>query len=116
MIKGEHYNGSMADTWSCGIILYAMLCGALPFESSSTQGLYCKILSGNIYFPEYVSEGAKKVVRGLLTIDPAKRTRLVQLFEDEWVVHGYQQFNNTKDVPKVANNLKYKQLSLQCLY
>lgn len=63
MIKGEIYNGANADTWSCGIILYAMLCGALPFEASTTQGLYCKILSGNIYFPEYVSEGAREVVR-----------------------------------------------------
>lgn len=97
----------MADTWSCGIILYAMLCGALPFESSSTQGLYCKILSGNVYFPDYVSEGARRVVRGLLTIDPAKRMRLNQLFEDEWVISGYKEFNKTDQAPKIADNKKY---------
>ena len=53
-----------------------MLCGALPFEASTTQGLYCKILSGNIYFPEHVSEGARDMVKKLLTIDPTKRGKI----------------------------------------
>ncbi|CAL6112637.1 Kinase [Hexamita inflata] len=89
MIKGEIYNGANADTWSCGIILYAMLCGALPFEASTTQGLYCKILSGNIFFPEYVSEPARDVVRSLLTIDPTKRAKIPQLFEHPWVKENW---------------------------
>lgn len=58
MIRGEKYNGALADTWSTGIILYAMLCGTLPFEAATTQALYCKILSGDMQLPPYLSEGA----------------------------------------------------------
>ncbi|KAH0573251.1 Kinase, CAMK CAMKL [Spironucleus salmonicida] len=93
MIKGEVYNGAKADTWSCGIILYAMLCGALPFESSTTQGLYCKILSGNVYFPDYVSEGAKDVVRQLLTIDPNKRAKIQDIVNHSWIQENWTKIN-----------------------
>lgn len=46
MIAGEKYHGSKVDIWSCGVILYAMVCGFLPFEDPDTALLYKKILSG----------------------------------------------------------------------
>ena len=46
MIAGERYHGSKVDVWSCGVILYAMVCGFLPFEDPDTAKLYRKILSG----------------------------------------------------------------------
>lgn len=36
MILGKPYNGKKTDMWSCGVILFAMLCGYLPFEDSNT--------------------------------------------------------------------------------
>jgi 5'-AMP-activated protein kinase catalytic alpha subunit len=46
MIKAERYQGLKVDVWSSGVILFAMLCGYLPFEDSDTGNLYKKILSG----------------------------------------------------------------------
>lgn len=46
MIAGERYFGSKVDVWSCGVILYAMVCGHLPFEDPDTAKLYKKILRG----------------------------------------------------------------------
>lgn len=40
LIKGHKYSGVKADLWSCGVVLYAMLCGFLPFEDNNTQSLY----------------------------------------------------------------------------
>ena len=47
MIAGERYFGAKVDVWSCGVILYAMICGYLPFEDPDTAKLYKKILRGD---------------------------------------------------------------------
>jgi 5'-AMP-activated protein kinase catalytic alpha subunit len=39
------YDGKKSDVWSCGIVLFAMLCGHLPFEDANTHKLYTKILT-----------------------------------------------------------------------
>ena len=46
MIAGKSYAGPRADIWSCGVILYALVCGFLPFEDQNTSNLYKKILAG----------------------------------------------------------------------
>jgi len=40
MIAGKKYKGLQVDIWSCGVIMYAMLCGYLPFEDKNTKKLY----------------------------------------------------------------------------
>jgi 5'-AMP-activated protein kinase catalytic alpha subunit len=47
MIAGKPYHGLSVDIWSCGVILFAMLCGYLPFEDPVTSNLYKKITSGD---------------------------------------------------------------------
>jgi 5'-AMP-activated protein kinase catalytic alpha subunit len=46
MIAGKYYQGVQVDVWSSGIVLYAIMCGHLPFEDPVTSKLYKKILSG----------------------------------------------------------------------
>ena len=48
MLNGNAYNGTSSDIWSCGIILYAMLCGSLPFAESKEDIIYRKNLSHNL--------------------------------------------------------------------
>jgi 5'-AMP-activated protein kinase catalytic alpha subunit len=55
MVAGKHYKGLPADIWSCGVILYAMVCGYLPFEDPKTNVLYKKILNADYTIPEFVS-------------------------------------------------------------
>lgn len=58
MVSGKRYQGIKTDLWSSGIILYAMLCGYLPFEDSNTAELYKKIISSPLKMPEFLSERA----------------------------------------------------------
>ncbi len=54
MIAGKMYHGLRVDIWSCGVIMYALLCGYLPFENKNTKILYRKILSGEYKLPKFV--------------------------------------------------------------
>jgi 5'-AMP-activated protein kinase catalytic alpha subunit len=48
----------MSDLWSCGVVLYAMLCGYLPYEDQKTSDLYKKILNAEYTLPDFLSPEA----------------------------------------------------------
>ena len=58
MIAGKRYTGVEVDIWSSGIILFAMICGYLPFEDPDTATLYKKILKGEFTIPSFISADA----------------------------------------------------------
>jgi 5'-AMP-activated protein kinase catalytic alpha subunit len=73
MIAGKNYNGLNVDIWSCGIIMYALLCGYLPFEDPNTNKLYKKILAGAYDIPKFISVEAKDLMKKILNVDPDTR-------------------------------------------
>lgn len=73
MIAGYRYVPSLCDMWSCGVILFALLCGYLPFEDQNTSNLYRKITSADYKCPSFLSKNGRDLIRRLLTIDPTKR-------------------------------------------
>ena len=73
MIAGEAYHGARVDIWSCGVILFAMVCGYLPFEDPDTNVLYIKILDGMFEIPAWVSAECRDLMNKILNIDPDER-------------------------------------------
>lgn len=69
----DGYDGSKVDIWACGIILYGMLAGALPFDGDGTRALYRAIVSDPVSFPKHFSYDVIKLLRAMLHKDPAKR-------------------------------------------
>lgn len=84
MIAGKKYHGSNVDIWSCGVILFALICGYLPFEDPNTKKLYHKILNGNFHIPEYVSSGARSLITNILTTNPERRHKTQDIREHPW--------------------------------
>lgn len=84
MLMGKAYFGLKVDIWSCGVILYAMICGYLPFEEKSNDLLYRKIIEGKFSFPSFVSESAKDLIRRILNVNPVKRFRVEEIVGHPW--------------------------------
>ena len=84
MISGKPYNGTKVDVWSCGVVLFALLSGFLPFEDPDTGELYKKILSADYHLPEHVSEEASDLISRILTTDPDKRITIPEIREHTW--------------------------------
>ena len=78
------YVGHPVDVWSSGVTLFAMLCGYLPFEHSSTNALYKKIIEGAYSAPAHLSRAAKDVIRKLLTTDPKRRWEIFKILAHPW--------------------------------
>jgi serine/threonine protein kinase len=91
MIAGKSYVASRVDIWSCGVILFALICGYLPFEDPSTRLLYKKILAGEYKCPKYISEEARDLLKNVLCTDPENRYTIEQIKQHPW----FQQVNQT---------------------
>ena len=74
----------MVDIWSCGVILFALLAGYLPFEDPNTSNLYKKILSADYQVPNFLSPEAIDLIARILTTDPEKRIKIDEIKKHPW--------------------------------
>ncbi|ORX87341.1 Pkinase-domain-containing protein [Anaeromyces robustus] len=89
MILGKKYEGPEVDMWSLGVILFALLCGHLPFDDANMKELYKKIASGTYTVPDYLMPDARHLISRLITVDPHKRATLDEVLHHRWVNEGY---------------------------
>ncbi|KMR04594.1 maternal embryonic leucine zipper kinase [Lasius niger] len=73
LIMGKKYLGSEVDIWSMGVLLYALLCGFLPFDDNNLENLYKKILSGKYEEPYWLSNESKALIKSMLQTDPFEK-------------------------------------------
>lgn len=73
MIAGNRYHGLQVDVWSSGVVLYAMICGYLPFEDPQTSKLYKKIMKADYEIPEWLSDASIDMLSRVLNTNPEKR-------------------------------------------
>jgi len=86
VIRGEKYDGRRADVWSCGVILFALLVGALPFDDDNLRNLLEKVKRGNFTIPHFVPPDAQNLLRGMIEVNPERRLTLQQVLSHRWMM------------------------------
>ncbi|XP_020583529.1 CBL-interacting protein kinase 32-like isoform X2 [Phalaenopsis equestris] len=88
VLNDRGYDGAPADLWSCGVILFVLLAGYLPFDDHNIRNLYKKIAMANFTFPSWFSFGAKTLLMRILNPNPKTRITISEILEDEWFRKG----------------------------
>lgn len=84
VISGRLYAGPEVDVWSCGVILYALLCAKLPFDDEYIPSLFKKIREGIFTIPEHISPYCADLIRQMLVVDPLKRITIAEIRKHQW--------------------------------
>ncbi|KAK8990931.1 hypothetical protein V6N11_061964 [Hibiscus sabdariffa] len=90
VLNDRGYDGATADLWSCGVILFVLLAGYLPFDDSNFMNLYKKISVAEFTSPPWLSFSAMKLITRILDPNPMTRITIPEILKDEWFKKGYK--------------------------
>ncbi|KAJ7313952.1 hypothetical protein JRQ81_005782 [Phrynocephalus forsythii] len=97
---GEKYDGRRADMWSCGVILFALLVGALPFDDDNLRQLLEKVKRGIFHMPHFIPPDCQNLLRGMIEVEPEKRLSLEQIQKHPWFLGGKNEPEPEQPIPR----------------
>ncbi|EGR28361.1 protein kinase domain protein [Ichthyophthirius multifiliis] len=115
VISGKLYCGTEVDTWSCGVILFALLAGYLPFDEEVIPALFKKIKEADFLMPAFFSVEAKDLIYRILRPNPVERIKFHEIRFHPWLRENIpfyiEIFNlNTRMENKKINEEIFKKL------
>ncbi|KAL4612648.1 hypothetical protein ACB092_08G215700 [Castanea dentata] len=84
VISGGFYEGPPIDVWGCGVILYFLLCGTLPFVAEENCSTFKKITDGIYTLPSHLSPEVKDLISKMLQRNPFERIEIPKIREHPW--------------------------------
>ncbi|GAA0165250.1 hypothetical protein LIER_39943 [Lithospermum erythrorhizon] len=111
VIGKKGYDGAKADIWSCGVILYVLLAGFLPFQDDNIMAMYKKIYRGDFKCPPWFSSDARKLVTKMLDPNPSSRISISKIMGSSWfkkVVPRTQSYQALSEMAMEEESLNVK--------
>ncbi|XP_009795102.1 CBL-interacting serine/threonine-protein kinase 6-like [Nicotiana tabacum] len=97
VIGKNGYNGATADIWSCGVILYVLIAGFLPFQDENIMAMYKKIHRGDFKCPPWFSSDARKLITRMLDPNPSTRITASKIMDSSWFKKSVPKTLRTKE-------------------
>ncbi|KAG8851968.1 hypothetical protein FRB96_008983 [Tulasnella sp. 330] len=94
IVAGKAYHGAASDIWSCGVVLFALLVGRLPFDDQNMRVLLQKVRVGKFDMPAFIPTDAKDLIRKMLVVDPEQRIQMAEIISHP--------FFTTASVPRTS--------------
>lgn len=99
IVSGKSYHGSPSDVWSCGVILFAMLTGHLPFDDPNIRNLLLKVQTGKYRLPSYLSIDAKDLIQQMLRVNPDDRIPIEEISHHPFILkYGENSTHNARSL------------------
>ena len=106
ILKGQKYDGFKSDIWCCGIILYAMLCGFLPFDGENNKILFKNIIKCKLELDIFDDENIKYLIKNILNPEPQLRIDIEQIKKNEFYLKGEKLFKIMEKNNEINDNHK----------
>ncbi|KAG8374471.1 hypothetical protein BUALT_Bualt11G0135800 [Buddleja alternifolia] len=104
ILAKKGYDGAKIDVWSCGVILYVLNAGYLPFNDQNLMAMYRKIYKGEFRCPKWTSPDLKRFLTRILDPNPTTRITVHEILSDPWFKKGYKEVNQP-----VAKEFEFKE-------
>ncbi|GJN06398.1 hypothetical protein PR202_ga24125 [Eleusine coracana subsp. coracana] len=93
VLSRRGYDAGKADLWSCGVVLFVLCAGYLPFQDRNLVGMYRKIHRGEFRCPKWFSPELTRLLRRVLDTKPQRRAMAEEIMDDEWFKVGFRRFS-----------------------
>ena len=107
IVMGKPYHGGPSDIWSCGIILYALLSGHLPFNDNNIRHLLMKVQSGKYQMPPNLSPEARDLIERILVVNPEERITISEILAHPLLTKYEEQSQSDDSSSNTINPLEY---------
>lgn len=111
VISRKGYDGAKADIWSCGVVLYVLLAGSLPFHDQNLMEMYRKIGKAEYKFPHWFSPDVRRLLTRILDPNPNTRITTQRIMENPWFRKGLDDRYVRRSSNSNTNNLEAKETS-----